>query len=74
MPATLHELGIDKWSLDDRLELAHQLWDSIATGAGETGLPESVAAELDRRVAELDANPDGVESWAQVKEYVRRKR
>ena len=74
MSVTLQELGIDKWSLDDRLNLAHELWDNISAGAGEAELPESLKAELDRRVAELDENPDDVETWDQIKEYVRRKR
>jgi len=40
----------------EKLELIGEIWDSIETDA--VPLTEAQAAELDRRIAELDANPE----------------
>ena len=65
MPTTLESLGLDKLPRDERLALVHALWDSIA--ADGPHLTESQRAELDRRIAEDDANPDDAIPWEQVK-------
>ena len=67
MAPNIHDLGIDRWSLDDRLSLVHEIWDSIASEPGRAILTESQRQELDRRLAEHEANPTNVIPWEQVK-------
>jgi len=58
---------IKRLSLDERLRLLEELWDSIA--AEEPALPISpaFAAELDRRVEAIRQDPDGGLTWDEVK-------
>lgn len=67
MGQALHALGIDSMSVEDRIDLVKDIWDSVAIEAGL--LPPSTAekAELDRRLAEDDANPDDTISWETIK-------
>lgn len=56
-------------SIAERLQLVEDIWDSIAEDADTTTLPLSDAerAELDRRVAEMEANPSRGELWDVVR-------
>lgn len=56
-------------SIAERLQLVEDIWDSIAEDADTTTLPLSDAerAELDRRVAEMEANPSLGEPWDVVR-------
>lgn len=56
-----------KLSVDERVELVEAIWDTIAEQA--TGLPVTDAqmAELDRRLADHEANPEDVVPWSEVK-------
>ncbi len=56
--------------LPEQIELVHALWDDIARNANSTALAPTTAqaAELDRRLAHLQANPDDVVDWSLVKE------
>ena len=67
MTSLMKDLGIDRLSLDDRLALMHELWDSIAAEPGRPHLRDSVRRELERRLAEHQANPDDVIPWEQIK-------
>jgi putative addiction module component (TIGR02574 family) len=53
----------------DRLQLVGDLWDSIAQDAPDEAFPMTpeLAAELDRRLAEADADPAGGIPWDQVR-------
>jgi putative addiction module component (TIGR02574 family) len=68
MSATLKSLGLDRLTLDERIALAEELWASIAAEAKPGSfLTDAKREELDRRLADLDANPDDVVPWEQVK-------
>lgn len=67
MPPTLHELGIDRLSVDDRLALAEAIWDSVAHQIEESPLTEAQRKELERRLADSIARPDAVTPWEVVK-------
>ena len=67
MPPTLKELGIDKLSIEDRIELVQEIWDSIAEGAEQILLIEAPKQELDRRLADDEANPADAVPWEVVK-------
>ena len=59
-------------STDQQIELVFQLWDEIAESDSPIVLSDSVKAEMDRRCAELDADPsiaiDEDEMWRRVNE------
>jgi putative addiction module component (TIGR02574 family) len=58
--------------VDQRLKLVQAIWDGIAAEEALPGLSDDQKRELDRRVAELDSNPDDVLTWEQIKARVRR--
>lgn len=61
-------------SLDDRIELVEAIWDSIAMETEKLELTEAQKHELDRRMADLDARPDDVLTWDEIKTRVRGRR
>ena len=69
MTITLESLGIERLGMEDRLALIDQLWDSIAS-AGGPPLTEAQRLELDRRLADHEANPDDVVSWDEVRRSI----
>jgi putative addiction module component (TIGR02574 family) len=60
MSALFHRLGLDKLSETERLELIDDLWDSFGDPEGIEAfeIPEEHRRELERRIADADANPD----------------
>ena len=72
MNATMKELGLDKLSEGERTALAHELLESVeAKPEGGNYLTDAKRAELDRRIAEADADPDGGIPWEQVYEEMK---
>jgi putative addiction module component (TIGR02574 family) len=67
MSVSLNSLGIDRLSVEERLALVEELWDSIADSSADLPLTEAQRAELERRLAEHEANPDDVVSWEDIK-------
>lgn len=49
----------------DRLALIEELWESLPAEA--VPLTDAQRAELDRRIAEHEADPDDVVSWDEIK-------
>ncbi len=70
MIPSLHDLGIEKLSVDDRIALAQAIWDSIPIASGPLPLTEAQKAELERRLADDDKNPDNVVPWESVEANV----
>jgi putative addiction module component (TIGR02574 family) len=67
MGASLKSLGIDRLSVEERLALVEELWDSIAEDSAAVPLTDAQREELDRRLADHEARPDDVVSWEDVK-------
>ena len=65
---------VQSWPAEDRLRLIEELWDGLADDASEPELSEDLKDLLDRRLAALDADPDNVVTWEEIKAYVRRPR
>lgn len=65
--ALLTELHIDRLSVEDRLLLVEEIWDSIAQTQQTVPLTESQQQELDRRLRDHEQTPDDVVSWEEVK-------
>jgi putative addiction module component (TIGR02574 family) len=55
-------------TIKQRLELIGELWDSLPDSVDELPVPEWHKAELDRRLAAADADPDAGIPWEDVKE------
>ena len=50
-----------------RIELAEDLWDSVALEAAAQPLKQHEIAEIQKRLAEHAANPQDVVPWSKVK-------
>jgi putative addiction module component (TIGR02574 family) len=68
MAATLTEIA--SLSVEDRIHLVQAIWDTIAAEGVHPDLTESQKQELDRRIAELEANPTNVLTWEEIKAHV----
>lgn len=66
MAVTLESLGIDRLSVDERISLVEDIRDTIVADAKQLPLTEVQRAELERRLADDDANPDDTIPWEQV--------
>ena len=62
-----------KLSVAERIQLVEDLWDSIAADAEAYPLTEAQKAELDRRLAEHEADPDSAIPWEEVRERLYKK-
>lgn len=71
MGAAVKLSDVTAMSLDERIELVHAIWDSIALETEGLGLTEDQKHELDRRIADMDARPDNVLTWDEIKARVR---
>lgn len=60
------------WPVEDRLELMHQLRDQLVNEGWQPEPTDDLAAELDRRLAAYEANPNNARSWEQVVERVKK--
>jgi len=69
MANTLHDLGINQLSTEDRLLLIGEIWDSISVE--NTPIPQSHCDELDRRLAAADASPEAGIPWEEVRARLR---
>jgi putative addiction module component (TIGR02574 family) len=67
MAVTLSEFGLDRLSRAERMELMHALWDSIVAEGGGPLLTDAQREDLERRIAEDDADPDGGIPWEEVR-------
>lgn len=63
---SLHDLGIDRLSIEERLAVAEAIWESVIREVEAAPLPAWQAAELERRLADSEANPDAVRPWAEI--------
>jgi len=66
MGQTLKQLGIDRLSTAERIELIGEIWDSLAEGGEELPLPEWHRFEVERRRAAAEADPKAGIPWEVV--------
>jgi putative addiction module component (TIGR02574 family) len=60
-------------TVEQRLELIGELWDSIPDSLNELPVPEWHREELERRLAAADTDPSAAIPWEQVKRRLREK-
>jgi putative addiction module component (TIGR02574 family) len=58
---------VESWPVGDRIRLLHEVGDGILDRGQEPELGPELKAELDRRIAELDRNPDLGLPWKEAK-------
>jgi putative addiction module component (TIGR02574 family) len=61
-------------SVDDRIQLAQAIWESIPEEARTPNLTDDQKAELDSRLAELQADPGIGLTWEQIRAQVKGQR
>ena len=60
MSPTMHNLGIDRLNVEDRIALAQEIWDSVVQDVEQAPLSELQRQELEKRLADSIARPDAV--------------
>lgn len=71
---SLHDAALTQLTLPERVELAQRLWDSVHADACAAPFTPEQLAELDRRIAALDAGEVVCESWTVVHDRLRSER
>ncbi|MGH7171080.1 MAG: addiction module protein [Gemmataceae bacterium] len=66
MPVSIEALGIDRFSVRDRLELIELIWDSLPEQVNLDEVPEWHRAELTKRRAEADTSPRVGKPWREA--------
>jgi putative addiction module component (TIGR02574 family) len=70
MSVTMKDLGIDRWSVEQRIELAIEIWQSLEEIQPISELSPEQRNERSRRDAELEANPNIALTWDQIRSSV----
>ena len=63
---------VEELTPEERIELMGRLWDSLDP-PNAAPIADALAAELDRREAEADADPEHGESWSELEKGFRKK-
>ena len=71
MVPSMKSLGIDQFSVAERILLVEEIWDSIADDGQEVELTDVQRQDLERRIANYEANPKSGSSWEEVKARLR---
>ena len=66
MPVSVEDLGIDRLSVKERLELIEQIWDSLPQEVNPDEEPAWHLVELAKRRAEADAAPGAGKPWREA--------
>lgn len=70
MSPMFQQLGIDRLSPEERLRLISEIWESLPP-IDQREIPESHREELDRRLANADADPAAGMPWEEVRQRLR---
>jgi putative addiction module component (TIGR02574 family) len=65
---------VDGWPVDERIHLVQAIWDRIVESGEVVDLTDAQKADLERRLAELDAAPNDVLKWDEITAHLRRPR
>jgi len=66
MTPSIASLGIDQLSVDQRIVLVQEIWNSIEAETRPPLLSVEQKQELERRLADHLEHPDDVVSWKEV--------
>jgi putative addiction module component (TIGR02574 family) len=65
-------IAVDDLSAEERIKLMGELWDSLDPSVAAPITP-ALAAELERRERDADADPAAGESWSAIKRDLAKK-
>ena len=68
----LPKLDVDALTPAERLQLIEQLWDSLDND--HVDLTPAQQAELERRLDDMEKNPDDVISWPEAQRRIRERK
>lgn len=57
---------------EERIRLVQDIWDSIAAEQTPPEISPELAAELERRIAAYEANPQDVKTWEEIESSLRK--
>ena len=63
---SLHDLGIDRLSIEERIQVAEAIWNNVIHDVAAAPIPDWQRAKLERRLADSVGNPDAVRPWGDV--------
>lgn len=67
------DLDISKLSVAERIQLAEDLWESVAADTGDLPLSATQKTELERRLADLERDPGAGEPWEDVRARIEKR-
>jgi len=67
-------VDLSRLSVSERLALLEELWDSLASEGAAAPISPALAAELDRRLAEMERDPDAGSPWEDVRARIEQRR
>ena len=67
MNTAMRELGIDRMTVAARIELAHEIRQSLEGELPMCSLSADNEAELERRDRELDSESDSAQTWREIR-------
>jgi len=71
MPRLTHQ-EIEQLSVAERVQLAEEIWDTIAATPEQLPVTEAQRAELDRRLALHEREPGRTTPWEEVRAKLQR--
>ncbi len=71
MPRTIDLDDIKALTVDERLDVIEEIWDSIDDDPSPPMISDELKAELERRLAAHRLNPDEGSTWEEVKTGLR---
>ena len=74
MSADAKSLGLDKLKTAEKVALINELWADVVADEQTHPISSELAAELDRRVASYEANPEDVYTLEEVMQELRKDR
>lgn len=58
----------------ERIELVQAIWDSVVAESSAVPVTDEQRTELDRRLADAEANPSDERPWSEVRDSLERSR
>jgi putative addiction module component (TIGR02574 family) len=62
--------GFDELSIDEQIEYVQTLWDRVTADPEKVPLPAWHKEIIQKRIAELESDPEGAAPWEDVREEI----
>jgi putative addiction module component (TIGR02574 family) len=63
--------ALKQLSSEEKLRIIHELWEDLSANPGDIPVSEAVLEEVERRRAEMLANPASAVPWEEVKRRIK---